>query len=238
MPSALVFTAVAGGVYVTGTFESGVTGVLLPQGDYQLMQMNATELWLKPLNGGYNIGEFTHANVTTPVTANLAALLAQLQAMLGAGGTLPSGAATSAKQDELAALIGPGDGSVAQSTNGLLLAVVTSVLEQEIFLPKSDTAPQLAAQGETTGYIDVEGSKSGSFNWMFTLGAGTNGTGILYGNNDGVNAAFDVEIQSTGSQTADAAGVISWTLPWKYIKFDFDIQTGAGSTFDGSIYAL
>lgn len=104
--------------------------------------------------------------------------------------------------------------------------------------PVSQAITQLLAQSDDSGYIDVTGKSKGSINWAFTLGAGTNGLGTLYGNNDGTDASFDVAIGNTGSQTADAAGVISWDAPWKYVKFVFTTQTGAGSTFDGSIYAL
>lgn len=82
MPSNLVFTSVTGGVQVTGTFGTGIASVDLPHGDYQLMQMNATQLWLKPLNGGYDIKPFALADVATPAAGSLAALKTALRALL------------------------------------------------------------------------------------------------------------------------------------------------------------
>lgn len=90
MPSGLVFTAAAGGVYATGTFDTDITGILLPSGDYQLMQMDATYLWLKPLKGGYDIKKFRNADLAVPY-ADIDALRAALLALLAAAadGTAP-----------------------------------------------------------------------------------------------------------------------------------------------------
>lgn len=152
-----------------------------------------------------------------------------------------SGLATAANQSELLLRFGAADGSPAIHTllyYQLAQATVLSEILEELSTGRTEIANQMTTQGSDSSYLSQDGTAKGSFNWVFTLGAGTNGLGTLYGNNDGTNADFDVAIGNTGSQTADAAGVISWDAPWKYVKFVFTTQNGAGSTFDGTTYAV
>jgi hypothetical protein len=151
-----------------------------------------------------------------------------------------SSQSTAANQATLNALIGPADGSGPNGLNFFALAAATLMEEvlEELSTGRTEIATQMTTQGSDSSYLTMDGTAKGSFNWLFTLGAGTNGLLTLYGNNEGSNAAYDVAIGNTGSQTATASGVISWDFPWKYIKAVFTTQTGAGSTFDGFAYGV
>lgn len=97
--------------------------------------------------------------------------------------------------------------------------------------PVNMAIAQLTAQGgSSTVYI---GGRAGSFTYSFTLGAGTSGVLTLYGNDNGV----DEMVAATATLTGDGTGVIRWTAPYKTVKAVFTTQVGAGSTFDGTVYA-
>lgn len=79
MPSNLVFTESGSGWFLTGDFA--MDGLYMRPADYQVVRKNATTLWLKPVNGAYDVTEFGDADVTTPAHADLDDLQAQLQVM-------------------------------------------------------------------------------------------------------------------------------------------------------------
>lgn len=120
-------------------------------------------------------------------------------------------------------------------TDGIEIAGFDPTTKHIVGHPYLITMDQLDAQAEDSGLLLVIGSQKGAFTYTFTLGAGTSGVGTLYGSNDGV---VWTSISATASLVADGTGVMRWDDPWAIVKFEFTTQVGAGSTFDGSVYAL
>lgn len=170
-------------------------------------------------------GAATEATLAT-MDADTSTMVVDLAAVKDRIGDLSSPAAGSSNQ--LLALINATNIGIATATGGKFDELIA------LGTPKTPTVPQLDTQGETTGYLDVTATSGGSFTWEFTLGAGTSGILTLYGSDGGV----DELIAATASQVGDASGVIRWTTPYKTVKAVFSTQVGAGSTFDGQVYAF
>jgi len=102
MPSSLVFDNQDSYTIVSGDI-GGITAPLqMGAADYQAVRVSATVVWLKPLTGGIDIGQFTNADLATPYNST-DDLFTALVGFFAASGAFPAGLATAARQDLLLA---------------------------------------------------------------------------------------------------------------------------------------
>lgn len=80
----LEFTQNGTDVLVTGLTTGPVNVTMHPQ-DYELIRETATTLWLKPLNGAFDIKPFTYDDVAVPATADIDALEVVLRGFFNLG---------------------------------------------------------------------------------------------------------------------------------------------------------